>query len=106
MRELNFFGADPYLWCRFETKLDASLLQRLRECSNGGFVLGNERFAQQIAVMVGRCTSKGSPGRLRKRYDDEGQGQLRVIGEEDSGENVVCPRLSKSPPYDSRYFPG
>ena len=38
-----------------ETDLDASL----RECTNGGFVLGNERFAQQIAAMVGRRTWKG-----------------------------------------------
>ncbi len=30
----------------FDTELDTSLLQRLRECTNGGFVLGNERFEQ------------------------------------------------------------
>ncbi len=59
----------------FETELDASLLQRLRECSNGGFVLGNERFAHQIAAMVGRRTWKGPPGRPRKRGGDEGQEQ-------------------------------
>ena len=62
----------------FETELDASLLLRLRECTNGGFVLGNERFAQQIAAMVGRRTWKGSPGRPRKREDDERQGQLQM----------------------------
>ncbi len=60
----------------FETKLDANLLHRLRECINGGFVLGNKRFAQQIAAMVGRRTWKGSPGRPRKRDDDERQGEL------------------------------
>ena len=62
----------------FESALDTSLLQRLRECTNGGFVLGNERFAQQIATMVGRRTWKGVPGRPQKINDDERQGQLRV----------------------------
>ena len=60
----------------FEADLDASLLQRLRECTNGDFVLGNERSAQHIAGMVGRRTWKGSSGRPRE--DDEGQGQLWV----------------------------
>ena len=36
----------------FETELDASLLQRLRDCTNSGFVLGNERFTLQIAAFV------------------------------------------------------
>ena len=62
----------------FETDLHASLLQRLRERTNGGFVLGSERFAQPIAAMVGRRTWKGSLGRPRKREDDEQQGQLWV----------------------------
>jgi putative transposase len=60
----------------FETELDARLLQCLRESANGGFVLGTDRFAQQIAAMVGRRTWKGSPGRPRTRPDDQGQGAL------------------------------
>ena len=62
----------------FETDLDASLLLRLRECTNGGFVFGNAHFAQQIAAMIGQRTWKGSPGRPQKRENDERQGQLRV----------------------------
>jgi putative transposase len=65
----------------FASELSADLLQAVRESTNGGFVLGNDRFAQQIAAMLGRRTWKGSPGRPRKR-EDEGkqakQGELSV----------------------------
>jgi putative transposase len=30
----------------FETELDAGLLRRVRECTHGGFVLGDEGFAR------------------------------------------------------------
>lgn len=59
-----------------EGELDAETLQRLRECTNGGFVLGSAKFERQIAAMVGRRTSKGSPGRPRKEEPDAGQAQL------------------------------
>jgi putative transposase len=62
----------------FETELNTRLLQRLRERANGGFVLGTDRFAQQIATTVGRRTWKGSPGRPRRRTDDTGEGKLSL----------------------------
>jgi len=63
----------------FEDVLDDRLLQRLRECTNGGFVLGSPTFERQIAGMLGRRTWKGSPGRPRKQEDgDAGQGALAV----------------------------
>ena len=63
----------------FEDVLDDRLLQRLRECTNGGFVLGSPTFERQISGMLGRRTWKGSPGRPRKQEDgDAGQGALAV----------------------------
>lgn len=50
----------------FEDVLSAELLRRLRDCTNGGFVIGSPRFERQVVAMVGRRTWKGSPGRPRK----------------------------------------
>jgi putative transposase len=64
-------------YCRlFEDELSAETLQRLRECTNGGFVLGSGQFEQQIAAMVGRRTWKGSPGRPQKKEVGEEQQPL------------------------------
>jgi putative transposase len=60
----------------FADELTPEVLQRLRECANGGFVLGSSKFERQIAAMVGRRTWKGSPGRPRKVEADEEQLRL------------------------------
>lgn len=60
----------------FQDGLSAELLERLRDCTNGGFVLGSPTFERQMAAMVGRRTSKGSPGRPRKETDVSRQGRL------------------------------
>jgi putative transposase len=60
----------------FEDVLSAELLRRLRDCTNGGFVIGSPRFERQVAAMVGRRTWKGSPGRPRKETDVGEQGTL------------------------------
>jgi putative transposase len=60
----------------FQDALSPGLLERLRDCTNGGFVLGSQTFARQIAAMVGRRTWKGSPGRPRKETDASRQGRL------------------------------
>jgi putative transposase len=62
----------------FEDELSSEILQRLRECTNGGYVLGSGQFEQQIASMVGRRTWKGSPGRPQKKDVGEDQQQLPV----------------------------
>jgi putative transposase len=62
----------------FEDTLSAELHQRFRECTNGGFVLGSPKFERQIAVMLGRRTWKGLPGRPRKETDADGQGELAL----------------------------
>ena len=61
----------------FEDVLSAELLRRLRDCTNGGFVIGSPRFERQVAAMVGRRTWKGSPGRPRKETD---VGEQRTLG--------------------------
>jgi putative transposase len=38
----------------FEIELDAALLASLRDCTNGGFVLGSTKFERQIAAMLWR----------------------------------------------------
>jgi len=52
------------------------LLQRLRTCANGGFVLGSPRFEREVVAMVGRRTWNGSPGQLRKDTDEGKQGEF------------------------------
>jgi putative transposase len=56
----------------FADVLSDDLLDRVRGCVNGGFVLGNARFEREVAAMVGRRTWKGSPGRPKREASDEG----------------------------------
>ncbi|QQO54141.1 MAG: hypothetical protein N838_13110 [Thiohalocapsa sp. PB-PSB1] len=62
----------------FEDMLSAELLQRFRECTNGGFVLGSAKFERQIAAMLGRRTWKGAPERPLKEIDADEQGELAL----------------------------
>jgi putative transposase len=38
-------------------------VDEIRRATNGNFVLGNSRFAEEIGVMLGRRTVPGKPGR-------------------------------------------
>lgn len=49
-----------------------------------GFVLGSERFQQEIAALVGRRTWRGHPGRPIKSDEDKGT----------CSKNVVCRLLT------------
>jgi len=62
----------------FESELDAALLTRLRDCTNGGFVLGSTKFERQLAAMLGRRTWKGAPVRPPKAGVDAQQGELPI----------------------------
>ena len=62
----------------FTETLPDTLVKQIRETTNGGFVLGNDRFAQQIASMIGRRTWRGSPGRPTKESSTEKQLDLPV----------------------------
>jgi len=55
-----------------------AVLRAIRDATNGGFALGNERFQRQIAVMVGRRTWRGKSGRPNKRPTDADQLDLPI----------------------------
>jgi putative transposase len=61
----------------FEDVLSEETLKRVRDCTNGGFVLGSPRMEQQIAAMLGRRVSRGAPGRPRKRVDGSERDEQR-----------------------------
>jgi putative transposase len=62
----------------FRYQLDPGLVDQIRSATNGGFVLGSERFQQQIAAMLGRRTWRGSPGRPIKSDRALGQHELEL----------------------------
>ena len=50
----------------FSHELAPGLLDQIRRATNGNFVLGNERFAAEVAAVIGRRVSPGTSGRPRK----------------------------------------
>ncbi|MEN8132543.1 MAG: transposase, partial [Pseudomonadota bacterium] len=62
----------------FRYQLDPGLVDQIRSATNGGFVLGTERFQKKIAAMVGRRTWRGSPGRPVKSDSGTGQQALEL----------------------------
>ena len=62
----------------FADALPDAMLRAIRDATNGGFALGNERFQRQIAVMVGRSTWPGKSGRPKKRRTDADQLDLPI----------------------------
>ena len=57
----------------FADALPDAMLRAIRDATNGGFALGNERFQRQIAVMVGRRTWRGKSGSPKERPTDADQ---------------------------------
>lgn len=60
----------------FRSELEPGLLEAIRSATNGNFVLGNERFAAQIAHVLGRRVVRGKAGRPRKEAAHGSGGQL------------------------------
>ena len=50
----------------FRDRLDESLVDQIRQSTNGNFALGNDRFREQIAKALGRRVQPGVAGRPRK----------------------------------------
>lgn len=46
--------------------MDSDAVAAIREATNGSYVLGSERFRNQIAEMLRRRVTRGSPGRPRR----------------------------------------
>ncbi|NKF21929.1 transposase [Solimonas marina] len=50
----------------FKTDMNADLVDEIRSATNGNYVLGSERFAEQIAQVLGRRVVRGKAGRPRQ----------------------------------------
>jgi putative transposase len=60
--------ADAYrALCR--AGLDPAIVDEIRLATNGGFVLGNARFQDEVGRMLGRRVVRGQPGRPPKRAE-------------------------------------
>ncbi len=62
----------------FRYELDPGLVDVIRSVTNGGFVLGTERFQKVIAARLGKRTWRGSPGRPSKSENDADQQELEL----------------------------
>ena len=60
----------------FGSELESSLLNEIRQATNGGYVLGSYKFQREVALAIGRRTFCGVPGRPQKAHLEEGQGTL------------------------------
>jgi putative transposase len=47
----------------FQAPLDEIVVNDIRLATNGGFVLGRTRFAEEVARVLGRRVARGKPGR-------------------------------------------
>ena len=59
-------GSPEYSLALFDEALDPEAVGAIRDATNGNYVLGSERFRTQIAEMLGRRVTRGTPGRPRK----------------------------------------
>lgn len=55
----------------FRHELEPGMVDKIRRATNGNFALGNERFAVQVAGVIGRRASPGQSGRPRKTIEPE-----------------------------------
>ena len=61
----------------FRYELEPGVVDEIRRATNGNYALGNSRFAQQVAVALGRRVVRGRPGRPKKEKDIE---SLKLFG--------------------------
>ena len=52
-------------------ELEPGLVDEIRRATNGNYALGNERFAKEVALALGRCATPGTPGRPRQAPEPE-----------------------------------
>lgn len=55
----------------FSNALDPGLVDKIRHATNGNFALGNDHFAEQVGLMIGRRAVPGQSGRPRKTVKTE-----------------------------------
>ena len=51
----------------FRHELESGLIDQIRQATNGNFALGNQRFTEEIATMLGRRVTPGKAGRPCKK---------------------------------------
>jgi len=60
----------------FKAHLDEVVVQQIREATNGNYVLGNSRFQDEVARMLGRRVVRGKAGRPKMVSTDPDQMEL------------------------------
>lgn len=55
----------------FRYQLEPGLVDQIRKATNGNYVLGNSRFAEEIETALGRRVTPGKAGRPRKKKEEE-----------------------------------
>lgn len=55
----------------FRYELEPGLVDEIRKATNGNYVLGNSRFSEQIAQVLGQRVEPGKTGRPRKVAEPE-----------------------------------
>jgi len=58
----------------FSAVLDPADLSEIRSAVNGGFALGNSRFKDEIAAVLGRHVDRGKPGRPKNDQGSDDKG--------------------------------
>ncbi|RWX43456.1 putative transposase [Candidatus Electrothrix aarhusensis] len=51
-------------------ELDTVEIDKIRKATNGGFSLGNDRFNNEISIMLGRRVTPGKAGRPKKNQEE------------------------------------
>lgn len=55
----------------FRHELEPGMIDRIRRSTNGNYVLGSDRFSEQVAAMLARRVVPGKPGRPPKPDNQE-----------------------------------
>lgn len=63
----------------FRTELDPEVIQEIRDSTNGGYVLGDSRFQEQLQAMAGRRVVRGKAGRPAGDMPLRSEGQQNLF---------------------------
>jgi putative transposase len=68
-RRLGYNESDQRVSYRelFGSHIDVTLIEKIRGATNGNFVLGNARFAQEIETVLARGTVRVKSGRPKAK---------------------------------------
>jgi len=75
----------------FGSELESSLLNEIRQATNGGYVLGSDKFKREVALAIGRRTWRGTGKNTKSTFGRRARNTSILIAEVGSRINVVCP---------------